>query len=281
MDHQHISRPSNLRKAKGSSTTRPRQMPGTWISLDFYGFLSDTPCRHASPCQRVEDVTVPQEFLRLLRLMKTWCIDVWHRAKQCRWSTSGQESSWRREKSGPQGCSAAHLNFWIPHNFRVPKLSLTEVMNGKVDSSLQSVQRIVGQDKPMGKRFRFALIDKGCFLCAVWLHAGAWCTWMHISSTTGPLTWTNQSEGWSTSFEMPDIQFGDLPRCKIIEYFHMVPQREHKQIVVRQTERDVQRTFQACCDFKAGIETSTRCPNLSKQWRTFLFQAWPSWWKEQ
>ena len=42
-----------------------------------------------------------------------------------------------------------------------PKLSLTtEVMNGKVDSSLQSVQRIVGQDKPMlGKRFRFAPYD--------------------------------------------------------------------------------------------------------------------------
>ena len=32
-------------------------------------------------------------------------------------------------------------------------------MNGKVDSSLQSVQRIVGQDKPMGKRFRFAPYD--------------------------------------------------------------------------------------------------------------------------
>ena len=57
-------------------------------------------------------------------------------------------------------------------------------MNGKVDSSLQSVQRIVGQDKLMGKRFRFALLHKSCFLCAVWLHASAWCTWMHISSTT-------------------------------------------------------------------------------------------------
>ena len=69
--------------------------------------------------------------------------------------------------------------------------------------------------------FRFALIDKGCFLCAVWLHASAWCTWMHIwksrFSESIPLTRTNQSEGWSTAFEMPDIQFGDLPRCKMIE----------------------------------------------------------------
>ncbi len=39
----------NLRKARGSSTARPRQMHGTWISMDFYQ------TRHASPWQRVED----------------------------------------------------------------------------------------------------------------------------------------------------------------------------------------------------------------------------------
>lgn len=262
MDHQHIS--------------SPKASPDAW-NMDFYRFLSDTPCRHASPC-----ISMP----------KGWGCNCTSRVPQVAAvvlmygtvrSSAGDPPVGRKavEDERSQGLWDAVTPTWTSGFHTISECPSWVSLRWWMVRSIPAYKASSGS---LGRTnrwesvfvcFRFALIDKGCFLCAVWLHASVWCTWMHISRL---LTRTNQSEGWSTAFEMPDIQFGDLPRCKMIEHdwicwpiMNMVAQREHLNTLVRHTERDAQRTFQACCDFKAGFKLVRRCPNLSKQWRTCKF----------